>query len=382
MSERVPLGEKEGPRLEFKGADALKDPEKIAREVVAMLNAQGGKVWVGLREEDGRAVAVEPIADPEREKGRLLNYLVDTIEPAISNSMVNIEVQNQGQGAVLDIVVGPAAAAKPYAFLRKTGRHFVIRVGDRIRPMTREEIFHVADPATGDRLKTSISKVIEERKEVFAKGEALFWMRLEPAVEVSLDIQDPRLEEFLQNPQATGNRDSGWNFSAFQYRPRISRDRLTTSSEELLKVEIRRSGGLVFSAPLEALYWKGERNQIWPFVLIEYIVSALRVARVIYQDYLDPGNAVIADLLLSGLKDWILRPGTPDVWFSANRPRTFTEDDFVLAQPLVFRFEEIDSEPDRCGYRLVERVYEGFRIRREDIPKLFDAQSGRLVFPE
>src|SRR6185295_20094854 len=99
-----------GPHLEFKGIDALKDPEKIAREVVAMLNAQGGKVWVGLREEDGRAVAVEPIADPEREKGRLLNYLVDTIEPAISNSMVNIEVQDQGQGAVLDIVVGPAAA--------------------------------------------------------------------------------------------------------------------------------------------------------------------------------------------------------------------------------------------------------------------------------
>jgi len=54
----------------------------------------------------------------------------------------------------------------------------------------------------------------------------------------------------------------------------------------------------------------------------------------------------------------------------------------LLTQPLIFQFEEMDTEPDRCGYRLVEQVYEAFGLRREDIPKLFDLETGRLVLPE
>ena len=82
MSRRVPLGRKEDFHLELKGRDALDDPEKIAREVVAFLNAEGGDVWVGLGEEAGRAVKVEPIPDPEREQRRLVDYLIETIEPS------------------------------------------------------------------------------------------------------------------------------------------------------------------------------------------------------------------------------------------------------------------------------------------------------------
>lgn len=85
MSALIPLGQKEGPRLELKGADVLKDPEKIAREIVAMLNAEGGEVWVGLREEGNRAVAVEEIADPEGEQRRLLDFLGDVVEPSLSS---------------------------------------------------------------------------------------------------------------------------------------------------------------------------------------------------------------------------------------------------------------------------------------------------------
>ena len=44
MTDRVPLGEKEDLHREFKSRDALKKPEIIAREVVAMLNADGGTV--------------------------------------------------------------------------------------------------------------------------------------------------------------------------------------------------------------------------------------------------------------------------------------------------------------------------------------------------
>lgn len=385
MKDGMPLGEKEDLRKEFKGADALKEPEKIAREVVAMLNAEGGRVWVGIREDKGFAVEVEPIGDPETEKRKLLDFLVDTIEPPISSSEVVIGIWEEGGRPVLRVEVDPNEANRPYSFLRKTGRYFVIRVGDRIRPMTREELFRrPVGLDRAERLGQAERKVMEDRKAVLAGGRELFWMRLEPAATLSLDIQDRRIKEYLQDPQATGNRSSGWNFSKFNYGPRIRQGTLVTSPDEFLKVEIRSDGGLVFSAPLEALHWKGEENQIWPPVLIEYIVSALRVARAIYQDHLQEGDSVVVDLVLAGLQGWILRPGAPGIWFSANRPRKFSEDDFALIRPFVFRFKELasDSGPDRCGYRLIERVYEAFGIRREDIPKLFDPDSGRLIMPE
>jgi predicted HTH transcriptional regulator len=110
MSDGIPLGQRESQRLEFKGADALKDPEKIAREVVAMLNAEGGEIWVGLREEEGRAVAVEAIPNAEAEGRRLLDYLVDTVEPPLRGNEVDVKPQNEGEGTVLRVVAAPEPA--------------------------------------------------------------------------------------------------------------------------------------------------------------------------------------------------------------------------------------------------------------------------------
>jgi hypothetical protein len=380
VSGSIPLWKKEDRRLEFKSADALKDPEKIAREVVAMLNAEGGEIWVGLREEGGRAVAIEPLADPEVEERRLLDFLVDTIEPPVSEGEVSVGSVDEGNGTVLRIVVSPDQARKPYAFLRKGGRHFVIRVGDRIRPMARDEVFLRRPERNREALERAEAKVLEDRNSVLKAGTKLFWLRLEPATPVSLDIQNPLYEELLQDPQKTQNRLSGWNFSKFQYRPRVRKDKLVTDPEDLLAVEIRRDGGLLFSAPLEALYWKGEQNQIWPPVLLEYVVSAFRIARSVYEGHLQSRDAVVTDLVISGLKGWQLSPGIPERW---QRPsRVFSEaEDFVLVQPLAFFFKEIEAEPDHCGYRLIERIYEAFGFRRESIP-LFDPATGRLVLSE
>ena len=347
-----------------------------------MLNADGGEVWIGLREEGGRAVAVESIVNSKIEERRLLDFLVDTIEPSLSNREIHVESLDKGEGAVLQVTVTPESSRRPYAFLRKGGRHFVVRVGDRIRPMNREELFSQKidpDPATA----LAESTVLEERRTLLERGEALFWLRFQPGKPVSLDIQDGRLREFLQNPHATGNRFDGWNFSKFEHGPRIQQDRLVTDPEDYQTVEIRRDGGLIFAAPLESLFWKGDEHEIWPPILMEYIVSAIRMAHAVYNEVLQPVDPVVTDLVLTGVRGWKLRAGTPGPWFLTNRSRMFTHaSDFVLTRPLVFRFGEIAEGPDRCGYRLVERVYEAFGIRREDIPRFFDSQSGRLIFPE
>ena len=382
MSALIPLGQKEGPRLELKGADVLKDPEKIAREIVAMLNAEGGEVWVGLREEGNRAVAVEEIADPEGEQRRLLDFLGDVVEPSLSSREVSVDIRESDGGKLLCVVASPSRDRRPYAFLKRGGWHFVIRTGDRIRPMSQEEIF--SKDSGSDLADLAESKVLADRKEVLASGLRLFWLCFEPGAKISLDIQDRKLEELLQNPQVTGNRLYGWNFSQFGYGPQIQGGKLITRTDEYRKVEIHREGKLVFTASLESLRWKGEETEIWPPILLEYIVSAFRMAGAIYREALRADEPVAVDLILSEVRGWKLRPGTPGPWFTAGRLRsTFTHaDDLFLDKPLLYCCRDLLEEPDRCGLRLVERVYEVFGLRREDIPQLFDPKSGRLVFPE
>ena len=380
MSDEIPLGKREDLHLEFKSMDSLKDPENIAREVVAMLNEEGGEVWVGLGEEEGRAVLVEAIPDAERESRRLHDYLVDVIEPPPDAREVHVVIRESDEGKnVLCIETAPSSDRKPYAFLRKGGRFYVTRVGARIRPMTRDEVLSRQSTDLDGGIELAEKKILSAREEVLVDRRQVFWLRFEPGAKVSLDIQSPRLEDVLQDPRASGNRPTGWHFSEFTSRPQLHQD-VVVAADEYRKVEIRRDGGLGFVSPLETLYWKGEETDIWPPLLLEYIVSAFRMARVIYLGTLNPQDTVVVDLVLTGARGWKLRAGTPGNWFS--KPKVMQSNDLVLAQPLTFRLSEIDGEPDRCAYRLIERVYEAFGIRREGIPNLFDPESGRLVLPE
>jgi len=386
MSREIPLGKKEGPRVEFKGAAALKTPEAIARGVVAMLNAEGGEVWVGLREENERAVAIEPIPDPDQARRRLEDHLVDTIEPAPSNE-VEIEARAGEEGVVFRIVVRPRPDRKPYALLKGGGRQFLIRVGPRIRRMDRQELqASFSDGGVKPQVREdAIGRLVKKRDHVQSMGGNRFWLGLEPTAELDLDLQNRKYEAYLQDPPATGNRRSGWNFVVVPYGPgpQLRKDRLVMTDQAYTipygrTITIERHGGLTFEAPLDVL-GKGEEREIWPFRLLEYPISAFRLARAIYADDLPSGASVAASLSLLGIRGWKLWPDNSDRWLRKLQPFEESED---LLWDLVFSAEEIESEPDRCGARLVERVYEAFGFRREQMPAEFDWKTGRLILPE
>ncbi len=383
---QIPLGKREDLRLELKGRDALKAPENIAREVVAMLNAAGGDVWIGLRDEGGRAVAVEPIPDIEMERRRLRDSLVDSIEPNLAGEELRIEaVEAEQGGSILRIILKPVPSHRPYAFLKKGGRHFVTRLGDRISLMTREEIgrlFKDLGSEQANAVQSATDRILGTRKAMQEKRKELFWLCFEPAARVEIDIQSRDLAELFQEPSLSGNRRSGWNFAQLEDRPSFRGSTLAGDPDAPQYIEVRRNGGLLFQASLETMSWKGEEKELWPLILLEYPISAFRIARHIYQERLRPGDEVVVDLALFGVRGWKLRSGSPGS-YPALRPRVFSEaDDFLLEKPFLFREEEIETEPDRCGYRLVERVYEAFGYRREAIPRELDRESGRLVLPE
>lgn len=384
MSDLIPLGMKEDFHLEFKAQAALGTPEDIAREVVAMLNAEGGEVWIGLREEGGRAVAIDPIPDPDREETQLRDYLIDKIEPSPSVKEVKILRAETTEGILFRLKLTPAGNHKPYALLKKGGgRHYIIRIGERLRPMTREELIFSFKEGGGkkDKVEQASTRLLEIRGGALAQHRSLLWLGIRPVSDLELDLQDPALEKYLQEPELTGNRQMGWNFCKFNYRPRLQKEKLVTRPEELRAVEFWKDGTLLFQVPLESLFWKGERNEIWPYALVEHPVSAFRMARKIYEGKFSANDYIVADLALTGIGGWTLRPNSPGTWGFLSERMYSEESDLLWEKPLVFSFQEVEAD-DSCAFRLIERVYEAFGLRRDAIPQEFDRQTGRLILPE
>jgi len=393
LTPRVPVGKREGLRLEFKGRDSLGEPASIGREVVAMLNAEGGEVWIGVEERDGCAAAIQGIAAPERAEAVLQDHLVDTIEPSPLPDEVRLEqVSMPGQEAVLVVLVNPQEGRRPYAQLKGGGRHYLVRVGARIRPMSREEILsRTGVPVgAGTQRNEARRRLLEEREEIQRESREVFWIQIRPGPPQRIDLEDTRLLDYLRDPRRTGNRQAGWGFTNPYLEPQCKPHLglLTLGVEdEGPQTEIRQDGSIVFSAPLESLRWKRQEREIWPFALLEYPVSLFRLASALYRDLPEPdGGEVVADLVFVGLQDWVLKPYSPDtVLYRVRSGAKFQEEDLLYPEPLVFHWREVLDEPDRCAFRLVERVYKAFfgaGYQDKIIPREYDRAAGRLVLPE
>ncbi len=267
----LPLGRREDQRLEFKGRDALGDLRDIAREVVAMLNATGGEIWIGIREAEGFAVAAEPLGKAGKERDRLNDHLVEVIEPAPSEKDVRLQVVpvGQGRGEVLKVSVGrpergEGGERKPYALLGKQGsRKFLLRVGARIRPMEREEIFGAAGLSSrGFRVREGTGRpeqaaqLLKEAREEVLRGEAgVFWIGIQPEESLELDrdrVEKEKeiLERILRDPRETGGRPGGWGFANPYGRMKIRQENILLEQTFPNSLEIREEGGIRFQREL------------------------------------------------------------------------------------------------------------------------------------
>ena len=172
----VPIGKRESQTLEFKSADALKNPFTISREVVAMLNAGGGEIWIGLSEQHGVATAAENIADPERAKVDLLNHLIETIEPPLTDE-VQIETREVESTTLLWIGVGDVRAGPPFALKKDKALQFFIRVDHRVRPLTHAELFSSTKTGGDDNARL----LRGTRDEIVKRRKPLLWIGAIPA---------------------------------------------------------------------------------------------------------------------------------------------------------------------------------------------------------
>jgi hypothetical protein len=389
MNAPHPLRRREDLHLEFKSAEALARPEAIGREVAAMLNADGGEVWIGIREENGTAVEAQSIPDPERAAESLLDSLVDRLNPSPSHAEVQVKPVKVEDKIVLRIDVVPSSNRQPYALIKSGGWHFPRRIGNRIRAMSREEVFNREPEAD---LEDASRRIREERERIQEAGRDSMYLLLEPACEVAIDVSalaDELRNDLLNNPARIGFRRIDWHFAQASEAPRLGKERVQWGwgfPEPAYRAEVRAHGAMLFECALGALHWKGEEREIWPLCLLEYPISAFRLARLILQKPATDETPIIADMAFFGIRGWKLRQGSPldGSLFRIHEAVEYPEpdQDLTWAKPLVFPFTEIRETPDRCGFRLVRRVYEAFGLPETAIPREYDRESGRLVLPE
>ncbi|MFH1097599.1 MAG: RNA-binding domain-containing protein [Candidatus Desantisbacteria bacterium] len=123
------LANLENSGIEFK-RDNLK-PEQLAKEIVALSNFNGGKIFIGV-EDDGTITGIQ--------RGNLqewvMNVFRDKVHPMIIPFYEEVEVESKKRVAVISF---PQGIAKPYV-VKHNGREDVyIRLGSRSELATREQ---------------------------------------------------------------------------------------------------------------------------------------------------------------------------------------------------------------------------------------------------
>ncbi len=128
LIEIISNGENSG--VEFK-LDGIR-PEKLAKEVVAMANFQGGKILVGVAD-DGTVHGMK--------RKNLESWIMDTvfgryIHPMILPFYQEIQMEDGRRVAVISF---PPGISKPYVVRHKDREDIYVRVGSTSRLATREQ---------------------------------------------------------------------------------------------------------------------------------------------------------------------------------------------------------------------------------------------------
>jgi len=390
----IPLQHRESQSLEFKSRSAVDDLDKIVREVVGMLNAEGGEVWIGLCDVNDIAVAVEAIPDAHVEQRRLQDKLVDSVEPSPTHEEASVEVVPVGSAQdVLRILVQPNSKRKPYALVRRQTRYYAIRVGARNRVMSHQEIERafldrVQDGVEEDQARVRKEGFNELREERLKCGDSGMWIGIHPITALTIPIEDDGVRDLLKYAEKTRNRAAGWTFANPYKEPQARIERLT-GGNRYANIEVGDDGALRCEVDLDALRM-GDGAVINPFALMEYPTSVFRLASVLYGQHRADGvpdsELVLADLALFGVAETKLFSGSLLHWERKMYPpwqlKKSRDGDVFGREPMKFALSEVIGRPDNCAYRLYRRIYQAFGFREREISEAFDRKSTRLVFPD
>ena len=127
LLEIITNGENSG--VEFKRDDVR--PEQLAKEIVALVNFQGGRILLGV-EDNG---AISGLQRPDTEEW-VMNVAADKVHPLVLPFYEEVDTGEAGRVAVLTF---PQGNSKPYVRRHNGAEEVFIRVGSTSRAATREQ---------------------------------------------------------------------------------------------------------------------------------------------------------------------------------------------------------------------------------------------------
>lgn len=135
----------EGPRLEFK--NRVPRPDRIAREIIAFANTDGGTILLGV-DDDGSVVGLR---DADEELFALDAALADRIEPAVDVRVRRVAISRTREVVVVDV---EPSDDRPH-FLRPDGdpsrrRLAFVRVGEESVEASRTAVDLMKAEGRGD----------------------------------------------------------------------------------------------------------------------------------------------------------------------------------------------------------------------------------------
>nr|WP_321397006.1 RNA-binding domain-containing protein [uncultured Desulfobacter sp.] len=191
LLEIIANGENSG--VEFKRDDIR--PEQLAKEIVALLNFQGGRVFIGV-DDNG---SISGIQRPNIEEW-VMNVISDKVHPSILPFYEEVKVDDNTKVVVLTF---PQGNSKPYVRRHNKAEEVFIRVGSTSRLATREQQMRLYE--IGGMLHTEvlpISRTSSKNLDFVRMENYLHQILKDPDIPSSQDDWENRLANlgFLSEP--------------------------------------------------------------------------------------------------------------------------------------------------------------------------------------
>ena len=262
------IANKENSGVEFKRDDIR--PEQLAKEIVAMVNFQGGRVLLGV-EDDGTISGLQR----ENSEEWVMNVIRDKIHPLVLPYYEEVKMDENVFVAVLTF---PQGVSKPYVLRDRGEEKIYIRVGSTSQLATREQQMRLFE--VGGMLHTELLPIARTNSSCLDKA------RLENY-----------LRDIIQDPDTPGT-DEEWEH-------RLAGLGLITEPNGLCTV-----AGLVLFGKQPRQYFKQAGLRVFVFdsenkeyeAKLDLIIDAPLVGR---WDISDSGKQLIDDGLIEKFLDQI-----------------------------------------------------------------------------
>lgn len=408
------IGEKQ--HLEYKVTVNYKDDKEkleLLRDITSFANGGGGYLIVGIREDGtGRALKFDKkyLKEPESIKKAIMNLSIEHI----SERIYGLEIETRSiDGNPIIISKIPDSDRKPHMVTIKNRTDFWTRYHDGKREMTigeikeaflkdivgrrlyeiesilknlvtkdREEIIHntlVKKIDSGENFSLleiqDGQDLVEIQSRLFQKrinDKPFFCISIAP-IELkgnSIDVDSKSIQDLIINPP--NDRHGGWTTRNIYATIERTMDGIRLGDQNFKLLILLENGYMEFSTPLNKHFcWmqtdkEFERNpRLFPFPLIEYPVSFLRLYRAIIDH-----EGLLKDFILNfrydNLFGYTLPPYRPGIigFEIGTSLKPYSQKDLILPQLTL----ESNFSPDKKVFEAIKYFYAAFGYVKETIP--------------